>query len=1024
MSKQLINNYYNKIDETIRYGGSRNETTVEPAFIALVNSYAERRHLMLVPKIGIKSTKGNNIIPDGTLKNALRLDFGYWESKDTKDNLDKEIQSKINKGYPLTNTLFEDSQTAVLFQDNQQVMRVSMRDPDLLEQVLQAFVSFEPPLVQNFNRALEKFTEDVPTIVQSLRELIRTQADTNPAFIEKRDEFYANCQKEINPEITLEDVREMMIQHILTADIFTNVFGDAGFHRHNNVAHELENVIETFMTRSVRQTYLSSIRSYYDTIRDAASGIADHNEKQKFLKTIYENFYKVYNPKGADRLGVVYTPNEIVRFMIESTDYLLENHFGKNLADKDVEILDPATGTGTFITDLINYIPEQYLDYKYDNEIHANEVAILPYYIANLNIEYTYQQKTGKYKEFSNICFVDTLDNTDANAYKEQGMKLHFGISSENAARILRQNSRKISVIIGNPPYNANQKNFNEFNANRKYKVIDKRFKDTFVRYSKAKKHKYDMYLRFYRWAMDRLDRRNGVIAFVTNRGFLRDRSNDGFRKAVEDNFSFAYIIDTKSDVIDNPKISGTKHNVFGIKEGVAIAFLVRKDKPTQRCQIFYYSLEDEQTRIEKLDWLREASLKSLPLEKITPDQNHNWLGLSDEDCDFESQPFLIDEDVKRGKRSQGSIFKLFSLGIATNRDDWVYDFNKDNLTNKLNYFIDNYEKKRVAFFSKKERIRSALVKDVSKFNEFIGTRIKFTRELIQRDFLKNKEIKFEERKIIPSSFRPFVKKYNYFDSEHRITHEPYQNPLIWGKFGTNENVCICINISGKDIRVLATNTLPDLHFTGDAQCLPFYRYYAAGGRQHNITEWGLEQFQTHYQDKSINRENIFHYTYSVLHHPAYRQKYELNLKREFPRLPFYDDFRQWVTWGKELMDLHINYEKAKPFKLKRVDAETNSTPRPKLKANKASGTIELDSITILQGVPCAAWDYKLGNRSALEWILDQYKEKKPSDVTIAEKFNTYRFADYKEQVVDLLRRVCTVSVRTVEITNQMPKQP
>lgn len=712
MSRQLLNNYYNKLEETIRFGGSRNEGSVSIPFFNLVNAYAEKRNLRLVHQRDINGLKGKKVRPDGVLTNAMNLEFGIWESKDEKDDILKEIQAKIAKGYPLTNTLFEDTNTAILFQNGSQAARVDMKNPDALDSLLNTFVSFEPPQVQEFNKALLKFTEDVPTIVESLRNLIQNEADTNRDFIARRDEFLANCQVEINPEITLEDVREMMIQHILTADIFTNVFANAEFLRHNNIAREVEAVIETFMTYSVRQNYLGNIRSYYDTIRDAAAGIADHHEKQKFLKTVYENFYKVYNPKGADRLGVVYTPNEIVRFMIESTDYLLEKHFNRTLSDKNVEILDPATGTGTFVAELVEHIPAQYLPYKFEHEIHANEVAILPYYIANLNIEYTYQQKIGAYKEFKNICFVDTLDNTDANAHKEQGMKLHFAISSENAARILRQNERKISVIIGNPPYNANQKNFNEFNANRKYKVIDKRFKDTFVRFSKAKKHKYDMYLRFYRWAMDRLDRKNGIIAFVTNRGFLRDRSNDGFRKAVEENFSFAYIIDTKSDVIDNPKISGTKHNVFGIKEGIAIAFLVRKESPAQKCQIYYYSLEDEQTRTEKLEWLREAFLKSLMLEKINPDQNHNWLSLSDEDCDFESQPFLIDEAVKRGKRAQGSIFRLFSLGIATNRDDWVYDFDKDNLTQKLNFFIATYEQKRQRFFAKTERVRNALLKD------------------------------------------------------------------------------------------------------------------------------------------------------------------------------------------------------------------------------------------------------------------------------------------------------------------------
>lgn len=579
MSKQHINNYYNRLEETIRFGGSRNETTVEHAFISLVNSYAERRNLMLVPKIAIKTAKGATIIPDGALKNALRLDFGYWESKDIKDDIDKEIQAKIDKGYPLTNTLFEDSETAVLFQENAQVMRVSMKDAESFEKILQRFVNFEPPQVVRFNAALQKFTEDVPTIVESLRELIRTQADTNAAFVKRRDEFYLNCQKEINPEITAEDVREMMIQHILTADIFTNVFGDADFHRSNNIARELETVLETFMTRSVRQTYLGSIKSYYDTIRDAASGIADHNEKQKFLKTIYENFYKVYNPKGADRLGVVYTPNEIVRFMIESTDYLLEKHFNRTLADKNVDILDPATGTGTFITDLINYLPAQYLDYKYEHEIHANEVAILPYYIANLNIEYTYQQKIGKYKEFNNICFVDTLDNTAALNYKDK-QTLMFGVSSENAARIVKQNERKISVIIGNPPYNAKQANYNYQNSNRAYKEIDRRIKDTYVKHGTAQNQIviYDMFTRFYRWAMDRIND-NGIIAFVTNRSFIDGRAFDGFRKTIEDDFDYVYIVDTRSDVRANPKIAGTTHNVFGIQTGVAILFLVKVKK-------------------------------------------------------------------------------------------------------------------------------------------------------------------------------------------------------------------------------------------------------------------------------------------------------------------------------------------------------------------------------------------------------------------------------------------------------------
>lgn len=576
MSKLLITKYHNQLHEILNAGGTRNETSITFAFANLLRAYAEKKGLLLVEQKDVVGRAGKRVIPDGTLKYFGGIDVGYWEAKDTKDKLDDEIHKKLNEsGYPSKNIIFEDTQTAVLFQENAEVMRVKMSEWNLLDDLLERFINYEPAEIKEFNKALEQFKENVPTIVEGLRGLMETAAETNKTFREMRDLFLEIARSEINPEITPEDIREMIIQHILTEDIFTNVFGDAEFHRSNNIARELEDVIHTFMTREVRRNYLRQIENFYKTIRDAASGITDNHEKQKFLKTVYENFYKVYNPKGADKLGVIYTPNEIVRFMIDSTDWLLEKHFGKSLSDKGVDILDPATGTGTFIAELIDRINIHNLEYKYEHELHANEVAILPYYIANLNIEYTYQQRKGSYKEFKNICFVDTLDNTDALDYSGKQDML-FGISSENAERIKKQNEKRISVIIGNPPYNANQANFNDFNKNREYEEIDKRIKNTYVKHSTAQKTKvYDMYARFYRWSMDRIDK-NGIIAFVTNRSFIDSRTFDGFRKVVEDEFDYVYIVDTRSDVRANPKIAGTSHNVFGIQTGVAIMFLVK----------------------------------------------------------------------------------------------------------------------------------------------------------------------------------------------------------------------------------------------------------------------------------------------------------------------------------------------------------------------------------------------------------------------------------------------------------------
>jgi predicted helicase len=498
MSKLLIQNYHTEVEKIIRYGGSCNETSIRGAFQNLLNGYCESQHFILVPELEYRTKYNTTVYPDGTVKDALRLPWGYWESKDIEDDLDKEIQAKFAKGYPSDNILFEDSQTAVLIQSGQEAQRVSMTDADKLDALLTRFIHYQRPEVKDFRQAIEKFKADLPTVLEALRHTLLAQDKTNNKFKIAFKKLFSLCQQSINPKINAFDIREMIIQHILTEDIFFTVFNESQFHRENVIAKELEAVVNTFFTGKVRRDTLKSIESYYAVIRREAANIANHHEKQQFLKVIYENFYKTYNPKAADRLGIVYTPNEIVRFMIESTDYLLDKHFNRLLVDEDVEILDPATGTGTFITELIEYLPKNRLRAKYLNEIHCNELAILPYYIANLNIEYTYQQKMAEYEAFPHICFVDTLDNLGfEHSYQNQQKTLSLGLGEANAARIQEQNRRKISVIIGNPPYNANQQNENDNNKNRTYDEIDESIKRTYIANSTAQKTKlYDMYAR------------------------------------------------------------------------------------------------------------------------------------------------------------------------------------------------------------------------------------------------------------------------------------------------------------------------------------------------------------------------------------------------------------------------------------------------------------------------------------------------------------------------------------------------
>ena len=1005
-----------------------------------------------------------------------------------------------------------------------------------------------------------------------------------------------------------------MIQHILTSDIFNRIFDDPDFHRHNTIAAELEKLIETLFSYAERRNLLNSIEHYYEAINSTAAGITDHHEKQKFLKVIYENFYKVYNPKAADRLGVVYTPNEIVRFMVDSTNYLLHKHFGKTLADRNVEILDPATGTGTFICDIIEHaIPNQDLAYKYKNEIFANEVAILPYYIANLNIEYTFKQKMQYYEEFPNLCFVDTLDNTDALAYSGKQHDL-FRLSGENTERIHRQNSKKISVVIGNPPYNANQFNENENNKNREYPIIDKRIKNTYIKYSTAQKTKvYDMYSRFYRWASDRIDR-NGTICMITNNSFINARTFDGFRKCIRDEFDHAYVIDLGGDI---RKLSGKdgiylneSNTIFGVSAavGIAIMFLIKSEsKEKAPCRIEYiHPCDIRAKRVEKIEWLKGHPIEKVHFETIHPDKKNNWIDIS-EDNGWNDLIPICSKDSKLNRNKSEVVFQIYSNGIVTNRDEWVYDYDLSNLASKMKFFHDEYNKATNAW--KEFKMANNYVDKPSDSNPIVDSflnnysYIKWSK-MIKRDKLRKLKFGyFDENETCFSSYRPFIKQHLYFgyipldvigQLKEMFPSKSYKNYLI------------AINCSDKPFNAICTQYPVDLHFNGDSVCFSLYRYDKSGTRTENITDWGLEQFRARYSSPpsplqngeggsagvgwrtvevqlppqllvnaremrknqtdaeemlwqlirnrqlgnlkfrrqhplkvgfildfycaekklgieidggyhnssdqkeydsmrteaikeyginiirftneevtnetdvvlrqilssppppqssprpsdtplhfgegvgvriedapGLSKIDIFHYTYAVLHNPAYRKKYELNLKREFPRLPFYDNFWRWAAWGKTLMELHIGYETVEPFALEVITAETkaehlqqktmfNEAQEPeamfvrkpkvkaKLKADKQTGIIEIDELTYLKGIPKIAWEYKLGNRSALEWVLDQYKEKKPKDPTIAEKFDTYRFADYKDQVIDLLKRICTVSVETMKIIDEM----
>jgi predicted helicase len=688
------------------------------------------------------------------------------------------------------------------------------------------------------------------------------------------------------------------------------------------------------------------------------------------------------------------------------------------LADSHVEILDPAVGTGTYICDIIEHLKanKAALRYKYLNEMHCNEVAILPYYIANLNIEYTYAQAMGEYAEFPHICFVDTLDNLGfEKTHSGQQRGFDFGMTAENTDRIARQNRRKISVIIGNPPYNANQMNENDNNKNRLYEGIDKRIKETWIAASAAQKTKmYDMYARFFRWAADRINA-DGVVAFITNRSFIDSRTFDGFRTEMAKEFNEAWIMDLGGDVRANPKLSGTTHNVFGIQTGVAISFWVKKHKQ-KGCKVFYARRPELEIADDKLAFLAETPFDKVEFQHVVPDAKGNWINQADNDFD-ELLPLCSKETkASSSQNKERALFRMFSLGVVTARDEWVFDNNDKSLGHKVRFLIKTYE----------HDLKTLGGRPTAEIVDDLDGDIKWTRA-VKSDLRKGVRYDYDQSAIRSCLYRPFVKKRLYFDKH--LNEVRYQLPNIF-PHKYSENICITFLsiVSAWPLATLATTQAFDYCLlktgNGATQSVPLYVFDEAGNRADNITDWGVKQFEKRYGKRAkITRLDIFHYVYAVLHDPAYREKYALNLKRELPRIPFYDNFRQWADWGRTLLELHVGFETVAPWPLERREQAGVEEPKAKLKADREAGIIVLDEATRLLGVPPEAWDYRLGNRSALEWVLDQYKESAPRDPTIREKFNTYRFADYKEHVIDLLARVCTVSVETQRIVEAMRRE-
>ncbi|MHB0939291.1 MAG: type ISP restriction/modification enzyme [Armatimonadota bacterium] len=1007
--RKAIENYYAVLDELAQKQVSH-EQGLRPAMQNLLATVGKKVGWTLVPEQRLPNGK----VPDGTLRDTFLLPRGYWEAKDTADDLDNEVKKKIAAGYPLSNIIFEDTHRAVLYQDGQRRLEAELRKKEQLADLLHAFTTYAEPDIEQFEQAVTEFKARIPELAQGVLDIIARERKGNKKFVAAFSGFHELCRQALDPRISEAQIDEMLVQHLLTERLFRTVFDNSDFAHRNAIAAEIEKVIGALTSRSFsRAAFLKSLDRFYVAIEDAARGLEDFSEKQHFLNTVYERFFQGFSVRQADTMGIVYTPQEIVDFMCASVDEVLKKEFSKSLSTPGVKILDPCTGTGNFVVNILRRINRKDLPKKYAEDIFCNEIMLLPYYIASLNIEHEYYQLTGEYKPFPGICFTDTLELAELR-------QLRFEFNEENSDRVKREKDADITVIIGNPPYNVGQQNENDNNKNRRYPEIERRVRESYAQESKAtnKNALSDAYVKFFRWATDRLKGKDGLVCFVSNNSFVDQLAFDGMRKCLLRSFTDIYHIDLHGNVRKNPRLSGTTHNVFGIQVGVGITIAIKNSEHTER-KIYYHRVPENWTRWAKCSYLAQRKDDGVPWVVLQPDRQHTWLteGLQEDFTGF------IPVGTREGKATQAvkAVFRSYGRGVATCRDDWAYDYHREKLSGKIRGFIDTYNSEVDRWLRRKDR--DAKVDDFVLYDD---KHIKWS-ETLKKNLYRGQYISYDDNQLRNALYRPFCSRFLYFDTS--LNERTYQFPAILPTPSCeSENVVIVSSDHGyrAPFSVLATSIIPDLHLIAaiDAfQCFPFYTYNEDGSnRRENITDWALAQYQARY-GAAVTKWDIFHYVYALLHHPAYRERYAENLKRELPRIPYVPvgDFPRYVETGRALADLHLHYESAPEYPL--AERINNAIPfswrvqKMKLTRDKYAVIVN-DSLT-LAGIPPEVYHYRLGNRSALEWVIDQYQVTTDKRSGITSDPNR---EDDPEYIVRLLGRVVTVSLETVKLVDGLPK--
>jgi len=892
----------------------------------------------------------------------------------------------------------------------------------------------------------------------------------NTAEIAAFEDFAKEIRDDLNNAISDADIIEMLAQHLITKPVFDALFEGYNFTQHNPMSIAMQTVSEQLEAHNIDKE-ADTLRSFYESVKMRAAGIESAEGKQRIIVELYDKFFKNAFPRMTERLGIVYTPVEVVDFIIHSIEEVLKAEFGKSMADENVHIIDPFTGTGTFVTRLLQsgLIPKDRLPHKYKHELHANELVLLAYYIAAINIEATYHgimndNVTGleesdqifeiPYEPFTGVCLTDTFQ-----MYESEDMI--DALLVENSERRKRQKELDIRVIMGNPPYSIGQLSQNDNNANVSYSKLDRRIEETYAAQSKAMLSKglYDSYIRAIRWASDRIGDA-GVIGFVTNGGFLEANTTDGLRKCLTEEFSSIHVFHLRGNQRTSGELSrreGGKIFDSGSRAPIAISLLVKNPEAAEHGRILFHDIGDYLNRTEKLEMIANyASVKGIPAwQQIVPDQHGDWLNQRDDS--------FCEHIVLGDKKGDGpKLFSNYSLGVATNRDAWVYNASKVNLIDNMSGMIDIYNAELERFNSAHSGLDTkARQAQVDGFINTDPTRISWTRALKQ-DLARNKSFAYEEPSITTSLYRPFTKQWMYFN--RTFNEMVLQMPRLFPQAGAENLVIQTTGAGAKAFTVLMSNALPCLDNIEKGQCFPLYLYdeqaQAVGGggsdlfaateqsndepglkRRDAITEEGLAHFQKAYPSEQITKEDLFYYIYGILHSEDYRTRFADNLSKELPRIPKVKnaaDFWGFSKAGRDLAGLHLNYETVEKYPLN-IQAKSHLVDEDyrvtKMKFNKKRceetgknindlSTVIYNGKITMSGIPGEAWDYVVNGKAALNWVMERQAVTTHKASGIVNDANDWAIETMgnPKYSLELFQRVVTVSVETQKIVRSLPK--